>query len=234
MRRADRWIRRCPRPRATFTMPARNSTLVPGRIRALLAWRRDVRRFRRRRGARHADRRARRPHRLRALGRQLPADALRARRRRRAPPRDRRRISRRANREALAAYEGDRARIYAAAETRRPERGAGASGGVLRRGDRARPRPRRAHHAGDAALFLGLRAAHVLARRARARARRRLGVDPRSRGARGDRSTSRAAWTFIAYLCVGWPEEAHATPELERAGWQAPRRADADRPLRLA
>ena len=28
-------------------------------------------------------------------------------------------------------------------------------------------------------------------------------------------------WTFIAYLCVGWPEEEHRTPELERAGWQA-------------
>jgi 5,6-dimethylbenzimidazole synthase len=28
------------------------------------------------------------------------------------------------------------------------------------------------------------------------------------------------AWAFIAYLCVGWPEEEHLTPELERAGWQ--------------
>lgn len=31
-------------------------------------------------------------------------------------------------------------------------------------------------------------------------------------------------WTFVAYLCVGWPEEDHADPELERAGWE--RRAD--------
>jgi 5,6-dimethylbenzimidazole synthase len=29
-----------------------------------------------------------------------------------------------------------------------------------------------------------------------------------------------AAWTFVAYLCVGWPEAAHLTPELEREGWQ--------------
>ncbi len=29
------------------------------------------------------------------------------------------------------------------------------------------------------------------------------------------------AWRFIGYLCVGWPEEEHRTPELERAGWQA-------------
>ena len=28
-------------------------------------------------------------------------------------------------------------------------------------------------------------------------------------------------WSFIAYLCVGWPEEERLTPELERAGWQA-------------
>jgi 5,6-dimethylbenzimidazole synthase len=28
-------------------------------------------------------------------------------------------------------------------------------------------------------------------------------------------------WSFIAYLCVGWPQEENATPELEREGWQA-------------
>src|SRR5208282_1922868 len=28
-------------------------------------------------------------------------------------------------------------------------------------------------------------------------------------------------WTFIAYLCVGWPQEENRTPELERFGWQA-------------
>jgi 5,6-dimethylbenzimidazole synthase len=28
-------------------------------------------------------------------------------------------------------------------------------------------------------------------------------------------------WAFIAYLCVGWPQEERLTPELERAGWQA-------------
>lgn len=30
--------------------------------------------------------------------------------------------------------------------------------------------------------------------------------------------------SFVAYLCVGWPEEDHVDPELERAGWE--RRAD--------
>jgi 5,6-dimethylbenzimidazole synthase len=28
-------------------------------------------------------------------------------------------------------------------------------------------------------------------------------------------------WSFIAYLCVGWPQEERLTPELERLGWQA-------------
>ena len=27
-------------------------------------------------------------------------------------------------------------------------------------------------------------------------------------------------WTLVAYLCVGWPREEHADPELERAGWE--------------
>jgi 5,6-dimethylbenzimidazole synthase len=30
-----------------------------------------------------------------------------------------------------------------------------------------------------------------------------------------------SAWTFIAYLCVGFPLEEHLVPELERVGWQA-------------
>jgi 5,6-dimethylbenzimidazole synthase len=28
-------------------------------------------------------------------------------------------------------------------------------------------------------------------------------------------------WAFIAYLCVGWPEDENRIPELERIGWQA-------------
>jgi 5,6-dimethylbenzimidazole synthase len=27
-------------------------------------------------------------------------------------------------------------------------------------------------------------------------------------------------WGFIGYLCVGWPEADHDSPELERAGWE--------------
>ena len=29
------------------------------------------------------------------------------------------------------------------------------------------------------------------------------------------------AWQFIAYLCVGYPEEEHTDPELVRHEWQA-------------
>ena len=28
------------------------------------------------------------------------------------------------------------------------------------------------------------------------------------------------SWRFIAYLCIGWPEEAGLVPELEREGWE--------------
>ncbi len=29
-----------------------------------------------------------------------------------------------------------------------------------------------------------------------------------------------ADWSLIAYLCIGFPEEEHAEPELERSGWE--------------
>ena len=36
-----------------------------------------------------------------------------------------------------------------------------------------------------------------------------------------------AGWRFIAWLCIGWPQEARSdTPELERAGWEKRRRLD--------
>ncbi len=39
-------------------------------------------------------------------------------------------------------------------------------------------------------------------------------------------------WTFIAYLCIGWPEEEHDDPELERHGWQERMCDEAVKPLR--
>ncbi len=32
------------------------------------------------------------------------------------------------------------------------------------------------------------------------------------------------SWKLIAYLCLGYPQEQHLDPELDRAGWQ--KRAD--------
>ena len=34
------------------------------------------------------------------------------------------------------------------------------------------------------------------------------------------------SWSLIAYLCLGYPEEEHTDPELDRRGWQ--KRQDAD------
>ncbi|HLG79904.1 MAG TPA: 5,6-dimethylbenzimidazole synthase [Bradyrhizobium sp.] len=39
-------------------------------------------------------------------------------------------------------------------------------------------------------------------------------------------------WTFIAYLCLGWPEEEHDDPELERHGWQERMCGESVKPLR--
>lgn len=30
-----------------------------------------------------------------------------------------------------------------------------------------------------------------------------------------------SSWRLIAYLCLGWPEEEHEIPEIERFGWQS-------------
>jgi 5,6-dimethylbenzimidazole synthase len=38
-------------------------------------------------------------------------------------------------------------------------------------------------------------------------------------------------WTFIAYLCLGWPEEEHDDPELERHGWEERMCQEAVEPL---
>jgi len=29
-----------------------------------------------------------------------------------------------------------------------------------------------------------------------------------------------AGWSLVAYLCIGYPEAEHASPELARAGWE--------------
>jgi 5,6-dimethylbenzimidazole synthase len=43
-------------------------------------------------------------------------------------------------------------------------------------------------------------------------------LDP---GAVGQALEMPPSWKLIAYLCVGWPDEAHLDPELERHHWQS-------------
>jgi len=39
-------------------------------------------------------------------------------------------------------------------------------------------------------------------------------------------------WSFVAYLCLGWPEQDHDVPELEREGWEQRQCAVSVTPLR--
>ncbi|MGY4309722.1 5,6-dimethylbenzimidazole synthase [Bradyrhizobium sp. USDA 4369] len=39
-------------------------------------------------------------------------------------------------------------------------------------------------------------------------------------------------WTLVAYLCIGWPQEEHDDPELERHGWETRLDQTAIQPLR--
>jgi 5,6-dimethylbenzimidazole synthase len=41
-----------------------------------------------------------------------------------------------------------------------------------------------------------------------------------------------SSWTFVAYLCIGWPEEEHDDPELERHGWEKRSCEASAKPLR--
>ncbi len=38
-------------------------------------------------------------------------------------------------------------------------------------------------------------------------------------------------WTLVAYLCLGWPEEEHDDPELERHGWEQRTAETSTKPL---
>lgn len=39
-------------------------------------------------------------------------------------------------------------------------------------------------------------------------------------------------WSFVAYLCLGWPEQDHDVPELEREGWEQRQCGESAKPLR--
>lgn len=130
-----------------------------------------------------------------------------------------------ANRAALAAYEGERAALYARLKL------AGLDAAPVHLavfGDEATP-----HGCGlgratmpETLAYSVVGAVHGLWLAARAHG---VGIgwvsilDPDEVRRRLDVP---ASWRLIAYLCVGYPQEEHLDPELERHGWQ--RRIDAD------
>jgi 5,6-dimethylbenzimidazole synthase len=125
-----------------------------------------------------------------------------------------------ANSQALAAYEGERAQLYASLKLaglrEAPVHVAVFCDDATQQGHglgaRTMPETRR---------YSAVCALHTVWLAARAHG---LGVgwvsilDP---GLLAETLDVPRDWSFIAYLCVGWPQEERLTPELERAGWQA-------------
>jgi 5,6-dimethylbenzimidazole synthase len=126
----------------------------------------------------------------------------------------------RCNREALDGYEGERARLYAGLKL------SGLETAPLQWAVFCDAETDQGQNLGRATMpetldWSVIGAIHVLWLVARARG---LGLgwvsilDPAPVTTALDVPRS---WRFIAHLCLGWPEEEHAVPELERCGWQA-------------
>ena len=124
-----------------------------------------------------------------------------------------------ANREALGAYHGERAELYARLKL------AGLREAPVQLAVFCDEATEQGHGLGartmpEARRYSTVCALHTFWLAARARG---LGVgwvsilDP---GAIAKALDVPQAWTFIGYLCVGFPREEHLIPELERAGWQ--------------
>lgn len=123
------------------------------------------------------------------------------------------------NRRALESYEGERARLYATLKL------SGLDRAPVQIAVFADENPAEGSGLGRATMpeTLGYSAAmaiHTFWIAARAR-----GVGVGWVSILNPDEVSRAldappGWKLIAYLCVGWPEEEHADPELERHGWQ--------------
>lgn len=124
-----------------------------------------------------------------------------------------------ANREALGAYRGERAELYARLKL------AGLRDAPVQVAVFCDEATEQGHGLGartmpEARRYSAVCALHTFWLAARAHG---LGVgwvsilDPA--GIAGALDVPRA-WAFIGYLCVGWPREEHLIPELERVGWQ--------------
>ena len=126
----------------------------------------------------------------------------------------------RCNRRALENYEGDRARLYAGLKL------SGLDQAPVHIAVFAEENPTEGQGLGRATMpetvgYSVAMAVHTLWIAARARG---VGIgwvsilDPDQVSRALD---ARSTWKLVAYLCVGWPEEEHLDPELERHGWQA-------------
>ena len=196
------------------------------RLRELLSWRRDVRRFRRDPLPEGA------VERLIELAAFAPSVGLSqpwrfvAGRRAGAPRRDPRRISPLQRRRARRADPGTR-RAIRAAQARRARRGAVPPRGLRRPRDRAGARPRPPDDARDDPTIRRsprcIRCGSRRAPRGSAWAGSRSSI-PRRCGAILDVP---AAWRLIGYFCLGYPAEEDDMPMLEARGLGgAARRAD--------
>jgi 5,6-dimethylbenzimidazole synthase len=206
---------------AARDLPLQGPDFAPGFVQdfgALLAWRRDVRRFRA--GdvpepliAELLDLTAFAP----SVGNCQPTRFVRV-----DDPARRRAIEENfetANRAALSAYEGERAALYARLKL------AGLRESPIHLAVFCDEATELGHGLGAKTMpemrrYSSVCALHTFWLAARARG---LGVGWVSILEPGNIASTLdvpQAWTFIGYLCVGWPEEASLTPELHRAGWQ--------------
>ena len=125
----------------------------------------------------------------------------------------------RCNRRALESYEGERAKLYASLKL------AGLEIAPAQIAVFVDESPAEGHGLGQATMPETLAYSTVMAISAFWLAARARGIGVGWVSILDPAAVARtlaipSTWRFIAYLCVGWPEEDHIDPELVRAGWQ--------------
>jgi len=210
----------------TRCLPPRFGADFQAELETLLAWRRDVRRFRRDALPEGA------LEKLLALAELAPSVGLSQPWRfvRVASPEARAKVRANfalANAEALGDYAGERAALYARLKL------SGLDDAPEQLAVFAEAEPGQGHGLGRRTMPETLQYSTVCAVQTLWLAARAAGVglgwvsilDPESLRADLDVPES---WSFVAYLCLGYPQEEHDDPELARRGWEARR---TDRPL---
>jgi 5,6-dimethylbenzimidazole synthase len=200
------------------------------RFEALLAWRRDVRRFRRdplpegltehllTLAARAPSVGLSEPWRFVLIESEARREIVRA-------------SFRRCNEAALAGYEGEKAKLYAGLKL------SGLEAAPVHLAVFAQEDPEQGAGLGRRTMPETVRYSVVAAIQTLWLAARAHGVGMGWVSILEPEETARAAdaaadWTLIGYLCLGYPERETETPELEQAGWEE-RRAAATRVFRV-